>query len=148
MIRFSCPACKLVCQHPTPGIRVACPTCGQHIEVPHYSEPGTDTGVPETETGAYPPRSSGAHAPSPSPYQQPASQYDDPYARPSRRMRGVGFECPYCHTDQPPSTRSQISPAGWVVFVAMLFFCFPLFFIGLLMTEEYKVCSQCGVRLG
>jgi len=34
-----------------------------------------------------------------------------------------------------------------VVFVVMLLFCWPLFFIGLLMKEEYQVCSDCGARL-
>jgi hypothetical protein len=34
------------------------------------------------------------------------------------------------------------------VLVAMLFFCPPLFFIGLFIKEEFRVCSQCGIRLG
>jgi hypothetical protein len=43
--------------------------------------------------------------------------------------------------------RTQISAAGWTVFIVMILFCWPLFFIGLLMTEEYRVCSDCGMRL-
>jgi lipopolysaccharide-induced tumor necrosis factor-alpha factor len=63
--------------------------------------------------------------------------------RPSRR----GFRCPFCRSDAAPLFRSGISAAGWVVFVVMLLFCFPLFFIGLLMQEEYPVCRDCGARL-
>jgi len=33
------------------------------------------------------------------------------------------------------------------VLIVMLFFCAPLFFIGLLITEEYRVCSDCGAKL-
>jgi hypothetical protein len=29
----------------------------------------------------------------------------------------------------------------------MLMFCFPLFWIGLLMKEDVKVCADCGRRL-
>ena len=35
----------------------------------------------------------------------------------------------------------------WVVFALMLLFCFPLFWIGLLMKETHQICSQCRVRL-
>jgi hypothetical protein len=69
---------------------------------------------------------------------------DEDDDRPSRR----GFRCPYCRSTARPYVSSQISPAGWVVFVVMILFCFPLFFIGLLMTEEYRTCSDCGMRLG
>lgn len=60
----------------------------------------------------------------------------------------VGFQCPFCHTRLPPSVQSEVSTAGWIVLVAMLFFCPPLFFIGLFIKEEFRVCSQCGIRLG
>jgi hypothetical protein len=45
-------------------------------------------------------------------------------------------------------THSKISTGGWIVFVAMLFLCFPLFWVGLLIKDEYKVCCECGTRLG
>jgi hypothetical protein len=64
------------------------------------------------------------------------------------RQRRRGFRCPNCRSDEPPLIRKDISAAGWAVFVVMLLFCFPLFFIGLLMQEEYRVCRDCGVRLG
>jgi lipopolysaccharide-induced tumor necrosis factor-alpha factor len=64
-----------------------------------------------------------------------------------RRERRVGFECPYCGTREPPYLTSTISSEGWVVFALMLVFCFPLFWIGLLMTQEQRHCADCGVRL-
>jgi lipopolysaccharide-induced tumor necrosis factor-alpha factor len=85
-------------------------------------------------------------------------EQDDYRDRPSRRRardfeddddrrRRRGFRCPYCRSTEPPLIYSRISAAGWVVFVVMLLFCLPLFFIGLLMQEEYRVCRVCRARL-
>lgn len=62
--------------------------------------------------------------------------------------RRRGFRCPFCRTRARPNVSSQVSSAGWTVFVVMILFCWPLFFIGLLMTEETRTCSDCGMRLG
>jgi DNA-directed RNA polymerase subunit RPC12/RpoP len=69
--------------------------------------------------------------------------YDDD-DRPVRR----GFRCPYCGSREVPVTRSKISAAGWVTFVVLLLFCLPLFWIGLLIKEEYRECYECGMRIG
>lgn len=58
------------------------------------------------------------------------------------------YRCPRCGTNAPPIIQSKISDGGWIVFVLMLIFCFPLFFIGLLMREHTSVCSACLHRLG
>jgi hypothetical protein len=58
------------------------------------------------------------------------------------------FKCPYCGAEAPPTVRRRISTAGWVVLVVLLLVCLPLFWIGLLIREDYRVCSQCGVNLG
>jgi hypothetical protein len=71
---------------------------------------------------------------------------DDRDYRPRRRTRG--FSCPFCGSTGAPITKSRISSAGWVVFVVLLLFCFPLFWIGLLMKEQYRECYECGSRLG
>jgi DNA-directed RNA polymerase subunit RPC12/RpoP len=71
---------------------------------------------------------------------------DEERARPRSRRRG--FRCPYCHSDHVPVSRRKISAAGWVVFVILLLFCLPLFWIGLLITEEYRECSECGMKIG
>jgi hypothetical protein len=34
-----------------------------------------------------------------------------------------------------------------VVFVVLLIFCFPLCFIGLLISDDYRVCSGCCIKL-
>jgi hypothetical protein len=59
----------------------------------------------------------------------------------------VGFRCPYCQTDEPPMLRRRISIGGWIVFAALLIFCFPLFWIGLLIKEDYRVCRYCKIKL-
>ncbi len=68
--------------------------------------------------------------------------------RPRRRERQVGFRCPFCGSDEFPLRRSQISVGGWIVFAVMILVCFPLFWIGLLIKEEYRVCAECGMKLG
>lgn len=60
----------------------------------------------------------------------------------------VGYHCPRCGTTAAPIVQSRISTGGWVVFVSMLLFCFPLFFIGLLMREDYRVCPICLAQIG
>jgi hypothetical protein len=60
----------------------------------------------------------------------------------------IGFCCPFCQTHRPPEVNSKISAAGWVIFVVLLICCFPACFIGLFIKEDYRVCSQCGIRLG
>lgn len=57
------------------------------------------------------------------------------------------YKCPYCGTNQPPYTTTQISTGGWIVFAVMLLVCFPLFWIGLLMKDNHQTCSQCRIRL-
>lgn len=68
--------------------------------------------------------------------------YDD---RPACRR---GFECPYCGSAEPPLVRSEISTGGWIVFAVMLVTCFPLFWVGFFIKDEYRQCDECGVRLG
>ena len=76
---------------------------------------------------------------------------DEEEERPSRRRgssRAVGFRCPYCDTDETPTRRKKVSSGGWVMFVVLIFLCLPLCWLGLLMTEDTKVCSDCGIKLG
>jgi hypothetical protein len=81
--------------------------------------------------------------------------------------RGLS-RCPYCRSTFPPMMKKRISAAGWVVFAAVLcmslgmcvaglcfipllvvaFICLPLSILGLLLTTEERVCSECGARLG
>lgn len=77
-------------------------------------------------------------------YQPPA-----PMARSLHNQFGhVGFKCPYCQSQSPPIQQQKISTAGWILFVVLLLACFPLCWIGLLIKEDYRTCSFCGLSLG
>jgi hypothetical protein len=60
----------------------------------------------------------------------------------------VAFRCPYCQSQSPPIQQQKISTAGWILFVVLLLACFPLCWIGLLIKEDYRTCSFCGLNLG
>ena len=72
-------------------------------------------------------------------------QSSPPAAQP--QLSADNFRCPYCQTTAPPLVARRISTAGWVVFGTMIIVCFPLFFIGLLIKEEYRQCSWCRATL-
>ena len=57
--------------------------------------------------------------------------------------QAVAFSCPYCNSPYPPLTLQRITTGGWVVFVILLLFCLPLCWLGLLIKEDYRVCSSC-----
>lgn len=75
---------------------------------------------------------------------QPLVQTPPPAPQPQLSV----YRCPRCGTTAPPQINRKISTGGWVVFALMLLFCFPLFWIGLLIKEEERVCSMCFTRLG
>jgi len=76
-------------------------------------------------------------------YQPPA-----PLASSHYGFGNVAFKCPYCQSQSPPIQKQKISTAGWILFVVLLLACFPLCWIGLLMKEDYRACSFCGLNLG
>jgi hypothetical protein len=67
--------------------------------------------------------------------------------RPRQRRQGR-FQCPYCGTEEPPEVKTRMSTTGWVVFVILLICCFPLCLLGLLAREDYRVCGDCGIKVG
>lgn len=73
-----------------------------------------------------------------------APQAVEPYSPPS--IAG-GYRCPNCGSTYPPLAEKRISTEGWIVFCALLVFCLPLFWIGLLIKEELRVCPMCRARL-
>lgn len=103
--------------------------------------------------GGYPP---GYRPPQPSYGQVPSDAYGQPYPQQQmmivpvhQHMQQPGvFTCPFCRYAGAPLSRSKISTGGWVMFVVMLLFCFPLFWIGFLMKDYYRVCAGCGTTLG
>jgi hypothetical protein len=76
--------------------------------------------------------------------------YDDPaYPPPRPRIRrAVFWRCLFCGERVRPVVRGEISQTGWIVFIVVLLFFFPLCWIGLLMKEEYRFCPECGCKLG
>ncbi len=57
------------------------------------------------------------------------------------------FHCPRCATTLMPRLERKISTGGWITFAALLIFFFPLFWIGLLIRENVRVCSVCNLRI-
>ncbi|MCW5958649.1 MAG: LITAF-like zinc ribbon domain-containing protein [Pyrinomonadaceae bacterium] len=58
-----------------------------------------------------------------------------------------GYRCPRCSSQLLPKIERKISNAGWVVFAALLVFVFPLFWIGLLIKEDVRVCPVCNLKI-
>lgn len=59
----------------------------------------------------------------------------------------ANYRCPHCGTQNPPTVQRKISTAGWIVFAALLIFFFPLFWIGLLIKDNVRVCSVCRYQI-
>ena len=120
-----CPACRvrLTVGDDRAGETFECPRCDAALTIPLPSSPPA--------------------LPVPVPH---SDEDDEPRRKPHRPPRG--FSCPYCASPDYPVTLSKISTGGWIVFAALLFSCFTLFWIGFLIKEEYKVCSHCGMQLG
>ncbi len=84
----------------------------------------------------------------PPPYQPPPSRFAPVSNPPIVSQNFNGYRCPRCGTSATPIIKKKVSSGGWIVFVAMLLLCFPLFFIGLLMREDYCVCPACLAQIG
>jgi hypothetical protein len=60
---------------------------------------------------------------------------------------GPVLHCPYCHAHAPVRIEQRISTAGWVLFAVLLFITIIFCWVGLLIKENYYVCSRCGMKL-
>jgi DNA-directed RNA polymerase subunit RPC12/RpoP len=67
--------------------------------------------------------------------------------RRKKKRRPEKAECPYCDSTARPYSTWVISQNGWIVFIILLIFFFPLCWIGLLMTDPVYRCSDCGRQL-
>lgn len=67
--------------------------------------------------------------------------------RPGQQM-SQPYRCPNCMSQFLPRIERRISTGGWVTFALLLVFFFPLFWIGLLVKEDVRICPSCGVRVG
>jgi predicted RNA-binding Zn-ribbon protein involved in translation (DUF1610 family) len=132
MPRFACPHCGGVCtvSEESTGKKVRCPGCDRAF-LADDDEPAEEDRRPRRDRASL------------------ADDDDEPAEEDLEPRRdGVGFRCPFCGTDEWPDVDSKVSTGGWVLFVGLLIFCFPLCFLGLLVKEEYRACSSCGVKLG
>ena len=93
---------------------------------------GRDTGYVEGPTSPFT---------SPAPHGGPLG-----YARPAH-LAGP-YHCPRCMTQMLPRLERRISTAGWITFAVLLVFFFPLFWIGLLIKEDVRVCPNCMSKVG
>jgi hypothetical protein len=46
-----------------------------------------------------------------------------------------------------PRMERRISTAGWITFAVLLVFFFPLFWIGLLIKEDVRICPACNTKI-
>ena len=135
-------------------IPVNCPSCGFEGEAPEGTE-GQTVLCPDCRYNIPVPGGNGRKSLSHRVRDEFAD--DDRPPRRSRRSRrgrrrsefryGIGSVCDRCGSDAPPIYRSEISVGGWITFVVLLLVCWPLCFLGLLMKDEYRVCSDCGARV-
>lgn len=147
-IAVSCPTCGVRLKAPddSAGKTVKCPKCSGSMVIPTAAPPLPPPVMIPPRPAYEPVDAEPADEPRPSRRSSSGRrQYDDDRPPPSGQRR---FRCPYCGSDAFPTTRSKISEAGWVVFVLLLVFCFPLFWIGLLIKESYRECTDCGMKIG
>ncbi len=64
-----------------------------------------------------------------------------------QNMLSYGYSCPRCSSQILPRTEKKISTAGWIVFSVLLVTFFPLFWIGLLIKEDVRICPVCNLRI-
>lgn len=60
----------------------------------------------------------------------------------------TGYHCPFCNSNEMPVIVKKVSPTGWAVFTVLLISTFILFWIGLLIQEERRICPVCNMRVG
>lgn len=58
-----------------------------------------------------------------------------------------GYHCPRCSSQMMPRVVKRISTAGWITFAVLMVMFFPLFWIGLLIKEDVRICPVCSYNL-
>lgn len=79
--------------------------------------------------------------------QMPPMPMPQPLVHQQHHNLAYGFHCPRCATTLMPRFEKRISTGGWITFAALLIFFFPLFWIGLLIKENVRVCAVCNLRI-
>lgn len=70
-----------------------------------------------------------------------------PLVQQQQSQIAYGYRCPRCGSQNLPHIERKISTAGWVVFAVLLVVFFPLFWVGLLIKEDVRVCPVCNSRV-
>lgn len=176
-VRFACPRCQTIMQTGSDkiGYDVACPHCTHRFKLIETRRPEQLAPPQQTLNNDQPFNNDSTIAPTNSPGQAfgvthveetndaangktsfaPTQQSTFPtngtaqVLGPAMDSRpNTGFQCPYCQTTRAPTWKSEISQTGWLVFaILLLTTCFACF-IGLLIRDKYRECSQCKIRLG
>ena len=80
---------------------------------------------------------------------QPVPQFQPVYAPFHQPISVPQFRCPFCQSTAGFRSVEKISTGGMIFAVVLfLFLCWPLFWIGLLMKDKYRLCRSCGMKLG
>ncbi len=80
-------------------------------------------------------------------YPQPTYQPPQPLVYQPQHLAAQGYRCPRCGNQNAPLFVRKISTAGWVVFAVLLALTGILFWIGLLIKEDARVCPICNFRV-
>lgn len=93
----------------------------------------------------------------PNQFQPPVQQHQQQFLQPQRPQplvyqqtpQHLAFKqmCPRCGGQHFPRIERKISQAGWITFAVLLVTIPFLFWIGLLIKEDVRVCPVCNLRL-
>lgn len=81
----------------------------------------------------------------PAPLPQQTNPQMHVYQQPNHPAQN--YHCPRCASQLFPMYERKISTAGWIVFAVLLVTFFPLFWIGLLIKEDVRICPVCKLRI-
>jgi len=79
---------------------------------------------------------------------QPLGNQSPIYSPPQPPLASADYKiyCPRC-AGQIFRTERKVSTVGWIVFAVLMVAFFPLFWIGLLIKEDVRVCQTCNFRI-
>ena len=81
------------------------------------------------------------------PYLTNQTARPQPLAYQQQQNMAYGYRCPRCASQVFPTTVRKISTVGWIVFAVLMVLFFPLFWLGLLIKEDVRVCPACNLRI-
>lgn len=59
------------------------------------------------------------------------------------------WACPFCRWQGAPVEKSKVSSGGWITFwILGLLTCMIFCWVGLLIRENFRLCGNCGSKVG